>query len=130
MAINSVPPVSRKPGEVNQQDFLKIMLTQLNAQNPLKPVDNTAFVAQMAQFSQLAQTQEISANISKLLAVQLSTEAIGLLGKTINYSNGLASASGVVNDVSFKGNEPALTIHPSSGTDVPNVTLKQISSVR
>ena len=41
---------------IGLQDFLKILLTQLTYQDPLKPQDGSAFVAQLAQFSNLEQS--------------------------------------------------------------------------
>ena len=44
------------PKEMGQEDFLQLLVTQLKNQDPLKPTDNTEFVAQLAQFSQLEQS--------------------------------------------------------------------------
>lgn len=133
MALNSVSPVnSATSGQahINQQDFLKILLTQLNAQDPLKPMDNTAFVAQLAQFSQLAQTQELTASVNQLLAVQTAVQSVGLLGKVVSVVNGGSTATGTVNDISVSGNAPMLTIHPTTGQDISGIALKQVFDIR
>jgi flagellar basal-body rod modification protein FlgD len=132
MALNSVSTVTTansQAGQINQQDFLKILLSQLNAQNPLKPMDNTAFVAQLAQFSQLAQTQEMSTSIKQLLSVQTATQTLGLLGRTVGVLNGSSITSGQVTDVSVIGNAPVLTVHPTAGADMTGVALKQIMNI-
>jgi flagellar basal-body rod modification protein FlgD len=134
MALDSVSTVSTKTNNqaasINQQDFLKILLTQLNAQDPLKPMDNTAFVAQLAQFSQLEQTQEMSASINQLLSVQTAIQTVGLLGHTVAVLNGSGSASGQVTDISVSGTDPVLTVHPATGADITGVALKQISDIK
>lgn len=133
MALNSVPETASansQAGRINQQDFLKILLTQLNAQNPLKPMDNSAFVAQLAQFSQLEQTQEMVTSTKQLLAVQTSTQSIALLGRTVSILNGTSVATGQVVDVATSGTEPLLTIHPSSGQNITGVALKQIFDIK
>ncbi|MFZ6659034.1 flagellar hook assembly protein FlgD [Undibacterium sp. TJN19] len=132
MALNSIAAVSSTANQshINQQDFLKILLTQLNAQDPLKPMDNTAFVAQLAQFSQLAQTQEMSANISQLLAVQTAVQSVGLLGHIVSVTNNGSTATGTVTDISVSGNAPVLTIHPTTGADISGVALKQVFDIR
>lgn len=133
MALNSVPPVSAATNQatsINQQDFLKILLTQLNAQDPLKPMDNTAFVAQLAQFSQLAQTQEMSTSIRQLLSVQTATQTVGLLGKTVGVSSGGSVATGVVTDISVSGTSPVLTVHPTTGSDMTGVGLSQVQEIQ
>lgn len=53
-------------GGMSQGDFLKLMTTQLQAQDPTKPVDNSQFVSQMAQFSQLSATQDLLTSVNAL----------------------------------------------------------------
>lgn len=130
MPLNSVSTVSSTPNSINQQDFLKILLTQLNSQNPLKPMDNTAFVAQLAQFSQLQQTQELSATVKQLLSVQTGAQSMNLLGLTVGVLNGNSIASGTVTDISLFGNEPVLTVHPATGPDITGVALNQVIDIR
>ncbi|MFZ6765890.1 flagellar hook assembly protein FlgD [Undibacterium sp. Di26W] len=133
MALNSVSPASSATSgqaHINQQDFLKILLTQLNAQDPLKPMDNTAFVAQLAQFSQLAQTQELKASVDQLLAVQTAVQSVGLLNHVVSITNGGATATGTVIDISVSGNAPVLTIHPTTGQDISGIALKQVFDIR
>lgn len=133
MALNSVNPVSSNTNpaaQINQQDFLKLLLAQLNAQNPLKPMDNTAFVAQLAQFSQLQQTQEMTANLNQMLAVQTATQTFALLGRNVAVQSDTSFALGEVTDISFSGNAPLLTVRPSTGSDLTGVGLNQIFNVR
>lgn len=134
MALDSVSTVSttanNQAAHINQQDFLKILLSQLNAQNPLKPMDNTAFVAQLAQFSQLEQTQEMSTSINQLLAVQTATQSVSLLGRTVGVLNGANLTTGQVTDISVIGNAPVLTVHPASGADLTGVALKQVFDIK
>ncbi len=52
----------------NQQDFLKLFTTQLQNQNPLDPTKNEAFVAQLAQFSQLEATTNMATQLTALTA--------------------------------------------------------------
>jgi len=53
-------------GGMSQSDFLKLMTTQLQAQDPTNPVDNSQFVSQMAQFSQLSATQDLLTSVNTL----------------------------------------------------------------
>lgn len=134
MALNSISTVSAtansQSAQINQQDFLRILLSQLNAQNPLKPMDNTAFVAQLAQFSQLAQTQEMSTDIKQLLAVQTATQSVSLLGRTVSVLQGASLTAGEVTDISVIGDAPVLTVHPATGADLTGVALKQIFDIK
>lgn len=51
---------------MTQADFLKLMTAQLQAQDPTNPVDNSQFVSQMAQFSQLSATQQLDTDLQSL----------------------------------------------------------------
>jgi flagellar basal-body rod modification protein FlgD len=62
--------------ELGKNVFLQLLVTQLKNQDPLQPQDNTAFLAQLAQFSSLEQLQQISTNTSSLVSdLQVPTAA-------------------------------------------------------
>jgi len=132
MAIDSVSNVSTgsSNNHINQQDFLRILLAQLNAQDPLKPMDNTAFVAQLAQFSQLEQSQQMVSGLNQLVAVQTASQTVALLGKTVDVANGAGTATGLVTGMSVSGTRPSLTVHTSSGADLTDVARSNISNIR
>ena len=131
MALDSVTPVQTNSNSaINQQDFLRILLTQLNSQNPLKPMDNTAFVAQLAQFSQLEQTQQLVSGISQLVSVQTATQSVALLGKTVSVLSNNSFTTGLVSNVSVSGTSPLLTVHPTTGADLTNVERSQITDIK
>lgn len=71
-------------GEVGKDDFMKLMLAQLRNQDPLKPMDDQAFVAQTAQFNALDQMTKINATLATLLQSQQLTEASGMIGKAVS----------------------------------------------
>jgi flagellar basal-body rod modification protein FlgD len=52
---------------VNQADFLKLMTAQVAAQDPFDPMDQTAMLGQLAQFSQVAGTAEMNVSMGQLL---------------------------------------------------------------
>lgn len=78
---------SRKTlSDLDQTDFMKLMLAQMQSQDPLKPTDNTAFLAQMAQLSSVAGINDMKTSISDLANSMSSTQwlnASGLIGKTV-----------------------------------------------
>ena len=59
-------PVGTGAGAMDQNDFLRLMTTQLTTQDPFNPVDNTQMVAQMAQFSQVAGIAEMNQSLSRI----------------------------------------------------------------
>lgn len=112
--------INGKGDEMGQTAFLTLFTTQLKNQNPLDPMDNTAFVSQLAQFSQLEATTKMSGSMESLVK-SLSTSQISgasaLIGKTVGVTDGKAVFDGA----------------PVNGfvtlpTDVDSLTLKVYNS--
>jgi len=84
------------------QSLLKIILTQLTYQDPLKPMDNFQFVSQLAQFAQLQQSQSLNDQVTSLLSAQSASQATGLLGHTVDVTSQGTTLSGTVTAVSSR----------------------------
>lgn len=77
---------SKSISDLDQSDFMTMMLAQMQSQDPLKPTDNTQFLAQMAQLSSVAGINEMKTSISDLANSMSSSQwlnASGLIGKTV-----------------------------------------------
>lgn len=81
---------------LGKDDFLKLLIAQLSNQDPTSPIENTEFIAQMAQFSSLEQMTNMSAEFTKLAGVFRVSEASSILGKTVTLNVGDTTATGVV----------------------------------
>jgi flagellar basal-body rod modification protein FlgD len=136
MAVAPVSSTSQSAFGLDFQSLLQIILTQLTYQDPLKPLDNFQFVSQLAQFSQLEQSQTLNNSITSLLSAQATTQATGLLGKTIDFtttgstSTTSSTASGVVNAVALSSGTPTVTVKMADGSTISNITISQISQIR
>ncbi|HVK95507.1 MAG TPA: flagellar hook capping FlgD N-terminal domain-containing protein [Noviherbaspirillum sp.] len=117
-------------GGVGLQDFLKILTSQLSNQDPLKPLDNQEFIAQVAQFSALEQSRQLNQKIDQLLSVQSATQSVGLLGKTVDVNASSGAATGQVKGLSFLTGEPLLTVQTTAGAVLEGISLAQVISVR
>lgn len=114
----------------NFQSLLQIILTQLQYQDPLKPLDNFEFVSQLAQFTSLEQGQQLNTQITNLLQVQSSAQATGLLGHTVDVQQPSGQVfTGTVKGISLSTGTPQLTVTSSSGQTLTNVTLTEITQV-
>src|ERR1700754_565760 len=108
-AVNNTGDAIRNAG-IAQEDFLRILLAQLRFQDPLKPVDNQQFVAQLAQFSALEINRQQSEKVDTLLTIEASNQAVGLIGKSVEVRSVQGSTVGTVKAISFSTGEPRLTI--------------------
>jgi flagellar basal-body rod modification protein FlgD len=134
MAVDAIGQVNSAPStpqaaSIGQDDFLRIMLTQLRFQDPLKPVDNQQFVAQLAQFSALEINRQQSEKVDTLLTIQGADQAIGLLGKNVQAGSQISSTVGEVTAISFASGTPLLTVKTATTTLV-DVKLSDVSLVR
>lgn len=132
MSIGAASSVSAASSSANLtiEDFLKVLLTQLTFQDPMKPMDNQEFMAQIAQFTTLQQTQEVNTNIQTLLTNQSAFQSVGMLGRTVDVSTGAGSVTGRVIAISLSGVTPKLTVQPTNADALTNVDLGQITGVR
>ena len=115
---------------LGQEDFLKILLTQLTFQDQLEPMDNQEFVAQMAQFTSLEQSKQSNDNLQSLLSIQSSTQSLGLLNKTVEVALSNGTDVGEITTVSFDSGVPNFTVKNASGEFLTGVSLSQIRLVR
>ena len=115
---------------IGLQDFLKILISQLSFQDPLKPMDNQQFMAQMAQFTALEQSQQLNTKMDALLSTQASLQSVGLIGRTVDVTTDTGTLSGTVVALSLSGSQPSISVRDSNGTVTPNLSLDQITAVR
>lgn len=78
-------PITNPNGMLGQNDFLKLMIAQLQAQNPLEPSNANEYVNELAQLTQVEQTTNLAA------ATELSS-AVQLIGRTVAFN----SAQGIL----------------------------------
>ena len=124
-ASNAATSSSSKKAASNslgKDDFLKLLVTQLSNQDPLSPMDNTAFIAQMAQFSSLEQMQNMNTST-------LATQANGMIGKIVTWTdNDNVTQAGIVNAVKYvTGKSPSLIVTNTSGTT--NIEVSAVTEV-
>ncbi len=106
---------------LGKEDFLLLLVTQMRYQDPMEPTDNTEYVAQLAQFSELEQMQNLNGTVT-------NTSAFSLVGKTVHIEhtaeNGsLSEMQGVVDYVTMKNGEAFVTI---DGADYPYEEITQV----
>jgi flagellar basal-body rod modification protein FlgD len=111
---------------LDKDAFLKLFTTQLKYQDPLNPMDSTAFLTQMAQFTSLEQLYNVNTNLTNLVSSQntlLQGMSVNLIGKTVTLQDG---SSGQVTGISFDGTNTSVVI--DNQNTVLLTEIKKISS--
>jgi flagellar basal-body rod modification protein FlgD len=108
---------------LGKDDFLKLLVGQLQHQDPLQPSDDQQWIGQMAQFSQLEQVTNTAATTQKIVDALNSNGTLALIGRTVSYldSDGVSHA-GVVQTVDMAGGLASLTVDGVAGIDSGSVT--------
>jgi flagellar basal-body rod modification protein FlgD len=110
----SSPPENPK-GVLGQNDFLKLMIAQLQAQNPLEPGNSNEFVNELAMMTQTEQTTNV-ANATEL------SGAVQLIGRTVSYEGASGTATGKVQSVQSDASGTTVTVEGVSGITLSSIT--------
>ncbi len=116
---------------MGKEDFLTLLISQLQHQDPLNPADSTEFTAQLAQFSSLEQLSNINENLNELKLYQASinnAQAVAFIGKEIvSKGNHLEVKAGQATACEFELNaaakRAAVSIYDATGNFVADIQL-------
>ncbi|QDH70141.1 flagellar hook assembly protein FlgD [Marilutibacter alkalisoli] len=115
---------------IDQEDFIKLFLAQLQFQDPLEPVDNREFLAQLAQFTALEQSRQTSQNTNDLLSMNATSQAIALLNRQVDVAGMGVPLSGTVIAVQFTTSGPQISVRDSEDQVITGVRLSQVTLVK
>ena len=91
---------------LGKEDFLNLLIAQLQHQDPLNPMESTEFTAQLAQFSSLEQLSNVNTNLESLQSYQATlnnTQAVSFIGKSINVlGSSVRMENGQADDIHFE----------------------------
>jgi flagellar basal-body rod modification protein FlgD len=96
--------------QMDKDDFLKILITQLQNQDPSAPMEDKEFIAQMAQFSSLEQMTNMATNFSKLSSTLTGGEAFSALGREVDVQDKDGVVKGMVTEV-VRGDTPQIKVN-------------------
>lgn len=112
-AATTATDTSSTGSTLSQEDFLEILIAQMQNQDPLEPMDNTDYTAVLAQFSSLAQLSSISTRLDDLAeSVESSSaaNATNLIGKEIWASGDTVSVTDSSTNIVYNLSEDAATV--------------------
>lgn len=131
MSPMSSESVASRELNMGKEDFLKLLVAQLAHQDPLQPMENSEFVAQLAQFSNLEQLMGVNSNLSLLQAGQAAmtnSQVAGLIGKEVEAKTDVlqltAGGTARVNfDLQAPANEVTIKIRNANGDVIRTIKL-------
>lgn len=129
--------LAKKKTSLGQEDFLKLMTTQMTHQDPNNPMQNGEFLSQMAQFGTVSGIQDLQksfADFSNSIQSNQALQASGLVGRTVSAPGniGVLAAGGEINGtVNLASSTPSLQVsisNASTGELVKTIDLKNQSA--
>lgn len=111
---------------LTQSDFIKLFLAQLSFQDPLEPVDNAQFLAQMAQFSAVEQNRELNLKVDNLLAMNTVSQAVSLIGRQVEFSAVGGNQQGKIAAIEFTEDGPTLTVDVGEQNYVKGLSISAV----
>mgnify|MGYP001053208717 FL=1 len=100
---------------VDYNAFLRLLVAQMNNQDPTKPTDSTEFLSQLASFSNVEQAVQMNNKLNALLTNSALSQADGIIGRTLTSADG--TISGKVNSVTLQSG--GLVALLDNGTKLP-----------
>jgi flagellar basal-body rod modification protein FlgD len=109
---------------LGKDDFLKLMVAQLQSQDPLQPTESSAFIGQLAQFTELEQVTNMAQSTEQSTAAQHVSQAVALIGHSVTCVNAATGEThqGLVQSVQITGSGATLTVEGVSGIEPSTIT--------
>lgn len=117
--------ISSQLNGLGQDDFMTLLLAQLKNQDPLKPMEDKDFIAQLAQLNSVTQLTEMNKNIKELITTQNLAQGSALIGQTVTgLSNDGGSITGLVAGLKLMGGKVMVEVNGQY------IAMDMISSVQ
>ena len=107
---------------LDKDSFLKLMMVELQHQDPLQPTDPTQYINELSQMTTLEQTTNMAASSAKTAAEENTVAALQMLGHSVSYTDASGNTqTGTVQRLQFTSTGPTLTINGIDGIDPSSV---------
>ena len=138
-SIDSSLLISNKPSttstgdsSLGKDEFLKILMAQLQNQDPLNPMEDKEFIAQMAQFSTLEQTTNMSSLLEKFINTQTQSDSIlkysEMIGKQVEWKSNDDTGRGIVK--SIKQSDIGIILELDNGEEISSDSITKVSMAK
>lgn len=113
--------------DLDIESFLKLLISEMQNQDPLNPMDNSQMIEQIAQIRSIGATTQLSDSLTSLTTNQQLVTASGLIGKTVTGLAGSGDVTGIVDRVTVEvdnndKNSRTVKVHVGDQTmDIDNI---------
>jgi flagellar basal-body rod modification protein FlgD len=115
---------------ISQEDFIRLFLAQLSFQDPLEPMDNSEFLAQLAQFSSIAQLADNGEFLQSIAYINSASQGAVLLNKVVEVQTQSGTESIRITGVNFTQEGLRLEgTRLSDGSVMLNIRYSQITKI-
>ena len=114
---------------ISQDEFIELFLAQLSFQDPLEPMDNSEFLAQLAQFSSVQQISENGQTLDSIAYINSAAQGTSILGKNVEIRTETGVQGGEVTGINFSNEGLRLTLRLADGSVLTNVSYSQVIQV-
>ena len=125
-------PATRTPTQAfDSEMFLKLLVTQLQNQDPSSPMDSTQMISQTSQLASMQQLTSLNSATTDSYNLQMRSAAANVLGKTVSWTGADGAAhTGLATAVSFSGSTPSVTVGSDTValTDLTGISTTTSSS--
>lgn len=129
---NQAAATTKKNSGVGKDDFLKLLVTQLRFQDPMNPMEDKEFIAQMAQFNSLEEMQNLNKNLAAANEFAQLTQASSLIGKTVAIKTDTEHFAGTITEVRRMDGVLKVMVKPLEGDEPPQPydldTIEQVTA--
>lgn len=124
--VYSASTVRNPKQTMDSEVFMKLLVTQLQHQDPSSPMDTNQMISQTTQLSMMEKMTELTTTSTENFSLQMRIAAAAIVGKQVSYSDAKgATVTGVASSVSFAGSVPQVSI---GGVDVPLDVISGITT--
>jgi flagellar basal-body rod modification protein FlgD len=114
---------SSSRGQMNVDDFIQMMVTQLQNQDPLEPADNNQLLSQMSQIGQLQSSQQLQTSLQSMVIQNNIASAGNMIGKEVSgFDEYGEEADGQVTAVRVEQGQIMLELDNGKRMNIENVT--------
>jgi flagellar basal-body rod modification protein FlgD len=120
--------VSNPASALGENDFLKLLVAQLQYQDPMNPSDNNQFMQEQAQFATVEGINNLQKTMTSMQSSQELAQSVALIGKQVAYidADGTSLSSGVVSSVTSSNGSLTVSV---GGVDVDPSSIVQVADV-